>query len=694
MIQPRVRDNILIYVIRAGIVLILLTPFVVTPQTIFPFVVGKALYSRSLIEIVFVSWVLLSLFNPSWRPPRSRILVLLAAALGVAVLSAGFGVSVQRSFWSNYERMQGVIDQAHWFALAVVLVSVLRTGRDWRILLALNLAAGTAMALMAVTEYSAWFYTPSEDKTVDIYRVTTTFGNPGFLGMYLGVNVTIALGFLIRSFAPASHPGKAPAPASPGEGCGEQSNRIHPPRQTRNARVPMLWAGRCLWGAAALIGLWALTLTASRGAFLGLISGLAVLATLYVFLARTGTGRLVAAGSVGVLGVAAVLLLVLMFSPTISLFDARHANPLLSRFNYEWLTPVWERLSVWEVGIEGFIENPVLGWGPENYVAIRGHHGPGSILSIMGGYKHSSGAMTGIYDHSHNKLIEELATKGISGLLVHVAIWGIAFHILLCAARNMDSRERVPVLFAGAALVGYFMQSMALPEMAVGSLQLILLLAFVAHLETAGSNPKPASGQVGGRARQPASFFAGILARNKTVPRPSAALAWTPAIPSNGIAGRPRQWPPLASLAGTWGTRVSLAAGTIVLAGTGLFANKAIYSSAQAVHSAYTSAADPAVSPSLTRSHFERAIDGFQPLANYPRRILFRYAAEHWKHLRAQNRAEAMQLLAMVNAEAAAAVESEPGNWRIRTALIRFHEAVAVTDPEEYRNVVEGDLDS
>ena len=692
MVQPRVRDNILIYVIRAGIVLILLTPFVVTPQTIFPFVVGKALYSRSLIEIVFVSWVLLSLFNPSWRPPRSRILVLLAAALGVAVLSAGFGVSVQRSFWSNYERMQGVIDQAHWFALAVVLVSVLRTGRDWRILLNLNLAAGTAMALMAVTEYSAWFYTPSEDKTVDIYRVTTTFGNSGFLGMYLGVNVTIALGFLIRSFAPAAHPGRAPAPA--GEGCGERSNRIYPPRQTPNARVPMLWAGRCLWGAAALIGLWALTLTASRGPFLGFLSGLAVLATLYVFLARTGTGRLVAAGSMGLLGVAAILLLVLMFSPTISLFDARHANPLLSRFNYEWLAPVWERLSVWEVGIEGFIENPVLGWGPENYLAIRGRHGPGSILSIMGGYKHSSGAMTGVYDHSHNKLIEELATKGVSGLLVHLAIWGAAFHIVLRAARDMDSRERIPVLFAGAALVGYFVQSMTAPEMAVGSLQFILLLAFVAHLETAGSNPKPASGQEGGRARQPASFFAGKLVWNKTVPRPSAAAARMPAIPGNGIAGRPRQWPPLASLAGARGARVSLAVGAIVLAGAGLFANKAIYSSAQAVHSAYTSAADPAASPSLTRIRFERAIDGFRPLANYPRRILFRYAAEHWKHLRAQNHAEAMQLLAMVNAEASAVIESEPGNWRIRTALIRFYRAVAVTDPEEYRKVAEGDLDS
>ena len=683
MALPRVPDNVLIYVIRVGVALILLTPFVISPRTIFPFVVGKALYSRSLIEIVFAAWVLLSLFNPSWRPPRSRILVLLAAALGVAALSAGFGASVQRSFWSNYERMQGVVDQAHWFALAVVLVSVLRTGRDWRILLNLNLIAGMAMALMAVSEYHGhpWFYAPPTT------RVTATLGNSSFLGAYLGVNVTIALGFLIRSFVPATHPGKASVSA--GEEHGQRPNRRYPPRQPRSVRFSMLWAGRCFWGAAALIGLWALTLTASRGSFLGFVSGLAALVTLYAFLARTRTARLAAAGSVGLLGTVVILLLVLSFSPAVPFIevaevsgaprpiDAWNVNPLLGRLaDDQSLDTIRERLSTWRVGIKGFLDSPMLGWGPENYIAIWGRHGSSEFISIM----------TGLYDHSHNKLIEELATKGLPGLLVHLAIWGAAFHIVSRAARDMDPRERVPVLFAGAALMGYFVQSMTAPDMAVGSLQLILLLAFAAHLETAGGSPTQAAPGEGGQARPPASSPTGDPVWNDTVSRPSPALAEAPAIPRNGIARRPRRRSPLASLAGSLGARVSLAAGTIVLAGGGLFANKAIYSSAQAVHGAYVSAANPVDLPDRTRIQFERAIDGFQPLAGYPRRILFRYAAERWRDLRARNRTEARRLLAMVDAEAAAAVESEPGNWRIRTALIRFYEAVAITDPE-YRNV-------
>ena len=51
--------------------LLLLTPFVVTPGTIFPFVVGKALWSRSLIEIAFALWTVLALTHPGYRPPRS-----------------------------------------------------------------------------------------------------------------------------------------------------------------------------------------------------------------------------------------------------------------------------------------------------------------------------------------------------------------------------------------------------------------------------------------------------------------------------------------------------------------------------------------------------------------------------------------------------------------------------------------------
>ena len=93
---------------------------------------------------------LLALLHPGYRPPRSWLLVLLVAGYGATVLSAAFGVHPGHSLWSDYERMQGVVDQAHWVVLAVVLASVLHTPRGWRAVLQANLAAGAAMACIVI----------------------------------------------------------------------------------------------------------------------------------------------------------------------------------------------------------------------------------------------------------------------------------------------------------------------------------------------------------------------------------------------------------------------------------------------------------------------------------------------------------------------------------------------------------------
>ena len=106
--------------IRLGAFLVLLTPLIVTSSTLFPYVVGKAIYARSLIEVIFACWVILALRNPSYRQFRSWVLWLFGMYLFVSLLTALFGVSFQRSFWGDYRRMGGVFDLAHWFAFAVV----------------------------------------------------------------------------------------------------------------------------------------------------------------------------------------------------------------------------------------------------------------------------------------------------------------------------------------------------------------------------------------------------------------------------------------------------------------------------------------------------------------------------------------------------------------------------------------------
>ena len=612
----RAAEGVLSHIVWMGVLLVLLTPFIVSPQTIFPFVVGKALYSRSLIEILFVCWVLLALLEPSYRPPRSRLLVLLAVVLGTAVLSACLGVSVQRSFWSTYERMLGVVDLAHWFAFAVVLVSMIRTSRDWRLLLFVYLLVGLTVALLAIGQYFV-----TDDK-----RATFTLGNPVILGTHLQMSVLIALGWLAFSF----HRGASPS-------SGESAGKGH----ARRRRFPSLmhWTGRYFAACIVLIDLWALTLTGSRGALLALFAGLACLAALYLLLvSRWQSVRWSGMVKPAVLMGAALVVLLLALHVLES--NLVGSNPLAGRLT-DAPESVMKRLAAWRAGARGFADHPVFGWGPENYLVVLGRYGSGL------------GAWMQVHDHSHNKLVEELTTKGVVGLLGYLAMWLVLFHSVVRAGRDMHSERQVPVLFAGAALMGHFVQSLTAPDSTVGSLQFTLLFAFVVYLGSAGKDRVPA-------------------------PEQDARVRPSDASPAGMLRHR----------AGHRGVRVLLVVGAVVLGGVCLSANQAVYSASRAIVHAIVSAEDSTAPPGRSRAYFERAIADFAPLANYPRLVLFRHVEDRWNTLRTEHPAESERMLALVNAEAAAAVASEPENWRIHVALARMYAEIGATEPE-YRDEAE-----
>ncbi|MBI4305140.1 MAG: hypothetical protein HY678_02370, partial [Chloroflexi bacterium] len=72
-------DRGLIWSIRFGIALLYLTPFVVTADTFFPFILGKALATRGLIEIIFGMWVVLAVRRAEYRPRGSWLVLAFAA---------------------------------------------------------------------------------------------------------------------------------------------------------------------------------------------------------------------------------------------------------------------------------------------------------------------------------------------------------------------------------------------------------------------------------------------------------------------------------------------------------------------------------------------------------------------------------------------------------------------------------------
>ena len=473
MTRLRIPEQPLLLAVRLGILLLVLTPLVAAPRIVYPVVVGKAVWSRSIIEIAFALWAILAAAHPAWRPPRSRLLLLLAAGLGVALVSACFGVSLQRSLWSTHLRMQGVLDQAHWFAAAVVAASVFRKPRDLCALLGFNLAAGLLVALIAVARSEGlepplfgWLPEPRAP------RIAATLGNPTFLGAYLLVNVVLALGFLARSLIPAAGP-------PPGAGAARRNKRRgrgKPPARAA-ARPPRVWPGRLFHGLSAAVGLWAIGLSGSMAALAGLVAALGALAAAYALLARAPRVRLAARAGAGLLAAGAVAAaLLLLAAPSLApSFD----NPLLRRATDPQTIErtMGRRFVSWEAGLAGFAERPVLGWGPANYMAPFGR------------YVGEGGADLPTNDHAHNMLIEVAATNGLAGLAAYLAVWGLTFWVFLRAARAAEPREQAFALFAGTALLGQFVQSQALFTTASSALQYTLLMAVAVGLEVSARPP-------------------------------------------------------------------------------------------------------------------------------------------------------------------------------------------------------------
>ncbi len=621
----RTLEKALLYGIWTGITLILLMPFVVTPQTIFPFIVGKALYSRAIIEVIFGFWALLAFLKPAYRPPRSWVLIGFAIVLGASTLAACSGVSIQRSFWSTYERMQGVVDLAHWFGFAVVLVSVVQTTRNWRVLLNLNLGLSLVMALLAIGQV---YYFPEAfflSWDVPTARVGATLGNPLYLGAYLTVNIIIALGFLAQSFILVTVPSTSPPSR------GKRRHQKRRSAQTVKIHSRMLWAQRLFWGSVVLIELWAFSLAGSRGGFIGLITAAGCLGVLGLFLGRTRTVRFASVGLTGLAGLALVLMLaVLSFRPTISMLMAKTelSHPLL-----RYLTShgtIQTRFAAWEAGFKGFVAKPLLGWGPENYVVIFGR------------YVSGVGSRSQIHDNAHSTLVEELSTKGLLGLLSYLSVWGVTFLVVLQASKGLSPKERVLTLFVGATLLGHFVQSQFAIAPSTSFLQYILLLAFVANLERARGGTTPTHG-CWARLQQRVSPLLKQL-------NPTDFLRHN-------------------------GARTLIAVGVVALVGTGLLTNQAIYSAASII-------TIRTGTPGQFRRNFQQAITNFKPLANHRRLLFFNETAALWEDLHSRSIIEAERTLALVNTEAGAALESEPENWRIHIALAKLYRTISTSNPE------------
>ncbi len=396
---------------------IFVTPFIclyVPSSMFFPFISGKNFAFRILVEIMLGAWVLLMFIDETYRPRFSWVLLAAGAFLIVLTLADFFGVNPYRSFWSNYERMEGLIAHIHLFLYFVVMGSVIRTELLWRWFWRTSLGVSLLVAVNAFWQLEGWGAVHQS-----LNRLDATFGNSTYLAVYALFNFFIALFLFVRE-------------------------------EKENPRA------RFVYPVIAVINLAVLYYTQTRGASLGLVGGVFLAFLLAALFDREHPER----KKYAIGGVIGIVILVGAFiagrnTPWIQ------ENRTLGRIaDISLSDPTTEsRFMIWNMSWQGFKEHPILGWGQDNFLYVFSKY-----------YDPRMWNQEPWFDRSHDVFFDWLTAGGALGLLTYLSLFGAALYYLwlkpsstVRPIREADlGSRRLSILESGiltGMLAGYFVHN-------------------------------------------------------------------------------------------------------------------------------------------------------------------------------------------------------------------------------------------
>ena len=626
--------HLLLWAVRVGILLVMAMPLILSNDTLFPFIVGKAIYARSIIEVTFGIWVLLIFFYPRYRPSRSLILAALAVWLLISLVAAFTGVSTVRSLWSTYERMQGIVDLAHWFVFITMTGAVFRSLSDWRILFTVNIVVCMTVSFLGINQHYGIFGMEGFGIRSAV-RIESTLGNSTYLAAYTMVSTLMALSLIIHSLATQTlGSGGERAERAPRSMTARRRRRGEE-RQTSSERVSfnyLPWL-QSVWVLSIMLNLWGLWLTSARGSVVGLGAAAFVFSVGYLIWGRIRMARII---SYALVGVAIVVSGLFIAARTTGVLEPiPDSDTMLARFSWVGLEDlsIRGRVGGARAGLLAYGEKPVLGWGPENFLIAWGKH------------TDAESAKTEQFDQSHNKLLEELTTKGTLGFVSYMLVWLAMAWAMFRSIRRRRGYGQLSVLIIAATMLAYFVQNLFLFDTPVTLMQFSLLAAFAVAQER----------------------WAGEGDRKRT-------WSWMPARLNVKLSLRPVS----AALRTSWGAVFLMALVSVAVIAALYTLNLRAYNAAADIASF-----SPEINPRATweerLAYAEESISTFPGLANYPRRYLIRNSFGRLPILSDEEFWSEMELMESTGNDA---LDAEPDNWRILAMMILLHQIAAERDDE------------
>ncbi len=433
-----------------------LVPLLVFPQDyIFPFIVPKILFFRTIVLLmVFGYGLLLAIDRKRYMPRKAPLVFAVGAFLLSWLLSTIFGVDSYQSLWNNHERMLGLFTLLHFGAYFIVLSSVIRSRADWRFLERIFLAIGTLVMLLALRQKidPEWFLNKGSS------RVSATLGNPIYLSGYGLFTLALGVWMYVDAFK-------------------------------TNASYKLVYL------ITAFLGFLGIFMGGTRGTLLGLFAGLAVAFALILWKYRS-VAR-VRQVTIGALVAGCALLGVLFFfRQTEFVRNIPSIGPLLNTQLSEGTAST--RLMAWGVAVDAWKVRPIFGWGPNNYYYAFNEFYRPEFLRF--GYSETW------FDNAHNVIMNTLATQGILGVGAYLFLFGAALFTIRKGFNDDRISFPLAVVFAGFT-VAHFVHNLFVFENPTSYLYFFFFLALLMGLVY---NVPESSSQTTDRAAFPWAVF-GVL---------------------------------------------------------------------------------------------------------------------------------------------------------------------------------------
>ena len=174
----------------------LVTPLIFSHYFFYPFITTKVLFFRLLVLVLLILFSVYFFLKKKIKYSRSYVLWGLLVLFVISLLATIFGVNPTISFWGNMERADGLLFFICLLIYGAIMMFVF--GKDkkvWHWFFRTSLLVGLIASIYGLLQY----FDIVKELTITGSRISSTLGNPAYLGSYMLLNVFLSIYLFINS---------------------------------------------------------------------------------------------------------------------------------------------------------------------------------------------------------------------------------------------------------------------------------------------------------------------------------------------------------------------------------------------------------------------------------------------------------------------------------------------------------------